>query len=260
VVLASRKQAVLDTARQTLSQQQADAMEKFGAKVWVCVCNIRDEESVERLMKYCLEVGGRLDFLVNNGGGQFPSPAANISKKGWHAVVETNLTGTFLCCREAYKAWMEEHGGAIVNIIADMWNGFPGMSHTGAARAGVENLTKSLSVEWASSGVRINAIAPGVIYSPTAAANYEGETFFASLSSIPAKRIGTTQEVSGMVCFLLSPAAAYITGGCVRIDGGASLRGSTFPIPEHNAFPPYGTPPPNKQTSAPIPAARRAKL
>ena len=151
--------------------------------------------------------------MVRVGGGQFPSPAASIRTKGWNAVIETNLTGTFLCCREAYAAWMGSHGGAIVNIIAIVHDGFPGMAHTGAARAGVDNITKSLAVEWAPSGIRINAVAPGIIYSDTAAANYADPSYMTGTAPlIPAKRLGTVEEVSGCVAFLLSPAASYITG------------------------------------------------
>ena len=87
-------------------------------------------------MELVLQRHGRLDFLVNNSGGQFPSAAKDVRQKGWHAVVETNLTGTFLCSKEAFCRWMESNGGSIVNIVADMWTGFPGMVHTGAARAG----------------------------------------------------------------------------------------------------------------------------
>ncbi|KAG8559950.1 hypothetical protein GDO81_017501 [Engystomops pustulosus] len=117
-------------------------------------------EQVESMVKTTLNIYNRIDFLINNGGGQFPSPSEEISAKGWNAVVETNLTGTFYCCKAVYNAWMKEHGGAIVNIIADMWKGFPGMAHTGAARAAVDNLTKSLAIEWAHTGVRINSVCP----------------------------------------------------------------------------------------------------
>ena len=129
------------------------------------ICDIREEDQVEKLFETILEKHGSLNSLVNNAGGQFPSPAGAIRTKGWNAVIETNLTGTFLCCREAFTQWMEEHGGSIVNIVADMWRGFPGMAHTGAARAAVDNLTKTLAVEWAHCGVRINAVAPGTIFS-----------------------------------------------------------------------------------------------
>ena len=101
--------------------------------------------------------------MVNNGGGQFLSPAESISTKGWNAVIETNLTGTFYMCRAAYKHGMDRRGGSIVNIVADMWRGMPMMAHSGAARAGVVNLTQSLALEWAKDGIRINSVAPGVI-------------------------------------------------------------------------------------------------
>ncbi|XP_044294441.1 peroxisomal trans-2-enoyl-CoA reductase isoform X2 [Varanus komodoensis] len=195
---------------------------------------------VEALVKSTLKLYGRIDFLVNNGGGQFPSPAEAISSKGWNAVIETNLTGTFYCCKAVYNAWMKDHGGAIVNIVADMWKGFPGMSHTGAARAAVDNLTKSFAIEWAHRGVRINAVAPGVIFSETAASNYKDgeELFMYSIEKIPAKRLGVPEEVSSLVCFLLSPAASFITGETVKIDGGQSLYSSVWKVPDHDRWPP----------------------
>jgi len=146
VVIASRDENKVRTA--------ADSMKTLG-KVETARCNIRKEEDVKSLVSFTLEKFGKLDFLVNNGGGQFPCGAADMSLKGWNAVVETNLTGTYLMCREAHRQHMGEHGGSIVNIIADMFRGFPMMAHTGAARAGIDNLTKSLCVEWAGDGVRV---------------------------------------------------------------------------------------------------------
>ena len=106
---------------------------------------------------------GRIDFLVNNAGGQFMSSLEKISANGWDAVVRTNLTGGFLMARETYTQWMKQHGGAIVNMIADMWNGMPNMGHSGAARAGMLNFTETAALEWAP--VRVNAVAPGWIAS-----------------------------------------------------------------------------------------------
>ncbi|ESO85705.1 hypothetical protein LOTGIDRAFT_183947 [Lottia gigantea] len=204
-------------------------------------CNIRKEEQVKSMISTTIDKFGKVDYLVNNGGGQFPSPADNISLKGWNAVIETNLTGTFLCCREAYNQWMKDNGGVIINIIADMWKGFPLMSHTGAARSGVDNLTKSLAIEWAHNGVRINSVAPGSsIYSDSAAANYgDAKIFEKCLHTVPANRLGTTEEVSAAVCFLLSPAATFISGETVKVDAGASLYQSMWNIPEHNKSKPY---------------------
>ena len=118
---------------------------------------------MQEVVRAALADLGRLDFLVNNAGGQFGSPLEKISAKGWDAVVRTNLTGGFLMAREAYTQWMKQHGGAIVNMIADMWNGMPGMGHSGAARAGMLNFTETAALEWAP--VRVNAVAPGWIAS-----------------------------------------------------------------------------------------------
>ncbi|XP_063284611.1 peroxisomal trans-2-enoyl-CoA reductase-like [Pelobates fuscus] len=237
VVIASRnlgrlKEAVIDlTAKISPSTPSV---------VTPIQCNIRKEEEVESLVKSTLDLYGRIDFLVNNGGGQFPSPSEAISSKGWNAVIETNLTGTFYCCKAVYNAWMKEHGGAIVNIVADMWKGCPGMAHTGAARAAVDNLTKSLAIEWAHNGVRINSLAPGTIFSKTAVENYKdmGPSMFQNyIPKIPAKRLGLPEEISPMVCFLLSPAASYITGETVKVDAGQSLYHPFWEVTDHNRWP-----------------------
>ncbi len=232
VVLASRKEANLVAA--------VDELRSVSSNVSHRVCNIRDEDEVRGLMTHAVEAHGGLDLLVCNAGGQFPSPASAISRKGWDAVVETNLTGTFQCCREAHGAGLRssETGGAIVNIIADMFNGFPGMAHTGAARAAVDNLTKSLALEWAADGVRVNAVAPGVVFSETAAANYP-DGFLASMApELPAKRLATPEEVSAAVCWLLSPAARYVSGATLRVDGASSLyRRAGFSIADHDSLP-----------------------
>ncbi|XP_019715200.1 peroxisomal trans-2-enoyl-CoA reductase-like, partial [Hippocampus comes] len=139
-----------------------------------------------------------------------------------------------------YTTWMKQHGGVIVNIIADMWKGFPGMAHTGAARAAVDNLTKSLAIEWAASGVRVNAVAPGTIFSKSAMENYKelGPTLFKmSVTFSPAKRLGVPEEISSAVCFLLSPAASYISGATLKVDAGQSLYHSMWEIPNHSSWP-----------------------
>src|SRR5436853_3472790 len=125
--------------------------------------DIREEERVQEVVRAVLVEFGRIDFLVNNAGGQFSAPLENISAKGWDAVVRTNLTGGFLVARECYAQAMKQHGGAIVNMIADMWNGMPNLGHSGAARAGMLNFTETAALEWAP--VRVNAVAPGWIAS-----------------------------------------------------------------------------------------------
>ncbi|GFR74951.1 peroxisomal trans-2-enoyl-CoA reductase-like [Elysia marginata] len=240
VMIASRNQEKLESGAKDIN-----AWLKAGnnhAKLETLPCNIRKEEEVQNLMIKTLDKFGQLDFVVNNGGGQFISRAEDIKLKGWNAVVETNLTGTFLMCQGAYRHWMKEHGGAIVNILVDMWKGFPIMSHTGAARAGVDNLTKSLALEWVHSGVRINSVAPGSsIYSDTAAANYGNIKIFDTIKeTVPYHRLGTVEEISSIVCFLLSPGATFVTGETVRADAGQSHYSCpTLKIPAHDKIPPY---------------------
>jgi len=231
VVIASRDEAHLNAGLAVLAAE--------GCRAGTQICNIRSEESVRNCIDAVVAQAGPIDLLVNNAGGQFPSPAAEISHKGWHAVIETNLTGTFLVSKEVFNRGMKERGGSIVNVIANFWRGFPLMSHTGAARAGVDNLTKSLAVEWGHCGVRVNAVAPGVIAS--AALNNYGEAFQpfirAARTHNQAYRLGTEAEVASAVCFLLSPGAAFISGTTLAIDGGARLYSPLCPPREHDRMP-----------------------
>jgi len=199
----------------------AQEISEAGGTASVHVCDIREEDVVSQTITNILQTHGRIDGLVNNAGGQFPSPLSQIKAKGWDAVVRNNLTGGFLMARECYNQWMQQHGGAIVNVIADMWMGMPGMGHSGAARAGMLNFTETAALEWGP--VRSNAVAPGWIAS-SGMDNYPPE-MTAMIQSmhklVPLQRIGTESEVAAAIVFLLSPAAAFISGACLRIDGGA---------------------------------------
>ncbi len=234
VVLCSR-------SMQHLEKTCAD-IEAFGGQAAALLCNIRNEEQVIATIQAALERFGRLDGLVNNAGGQFFSSAENISAKGWHAVIETNLTGTFYMSRAAMQHWMRDHGGSIVNIVMDMWRGFPNLAHSGAARAGVVNLTQSLALEWAQFGIRVNAVAPGLINS-SGIHTYPQETqamLQASALEVPARRMGTESEVAAAVIFLLSPAASFISGATLRVDGAGSLyRIINYTQPEHAPWPAF---------------------
>lgn len=194
-------------------------------------CDIREEETVKSTVAAILADFGRIDFLVNNAGGQFAAPLESISAKGWDAVVRTNLTGGFLMARECYTQWMKkEGGGAIVNIIADMWNGMPSMGHSGAARAGMLNFTETAAFEWAP--VRVNAVAPGWIAS-SGMDQYppEMQARIRSLPKLaPLQRVGTESEVSAAICFLLSPGAAFISGSCLRVDGAVPNTKASRPL------------------------------
>jgi citronellol/citronellal dehydrogenase len=196
-----------------------------GGSASVHVCDIRDEELVRQTVAAILAAHGRIDGLVNNAGGQYPAPLASISAKGWDAVVRNNLTGGFLMARECVVQWMGDQAGegdhAIVNIIADMWNGMPGMGHSGAARAGMLNFTETAALEWAP--IRSNAVAPGWIAS-SGMDQYPPEmtpVIRGMAKIVPARRLGTESEVAAAITFLLSPAAAFISGACLRVDGAA---------------------------------------
>jgi len=233
VVLASRTRETLETAAATIRDE--------GGTAHAMVCNIRDETSVEDCVTGAIALAGPIDLLVNNAGGQFPSPAEAISSKGWHAVIETNLTGTFQMTRAVFRACMKERGGSIVNVIANMWRGFPMMAHTGAARAGVDNLTKSLAIEWGRYGVRVNSIAPGVIAS-SGLDQYAPEFRQAAQAAAmhnQTTRLGSEAECSAAILFLLSEATNFITGETLRVDGGDSLFSPMVPPKKHDRLPPF---------------------
>lgn len=194
-------------------------------------CDVSDEGQVEAAVARAREAYGGIDVLVNNAGGQFPAPALGTSPKGFDAVVRNNLNGTFYVTREvAERAMIPRRSGAIVNVIANQSRGFPGMAHTGAARAGVENLTMSLAVEWAEHDVRVNAVAPGVIRS-SGIDRYPPELIEQGIARTPQKRLGTVEETAHAIVYLASPAALFVTGATLRIDGGAALWGDIWQIP-----------------------------
>ena len=208
----------------------ADEIRADGGSVEAAPCDVREEEPVKALVAQVVATHGRVDSLVNNAGGQFPSPLADISAKGWQAVLQTNLTGGFLMARECYRQSMQEHGGTIVNMLADMWQGMPGMGHSGAARAGMLNFTETAASEWAP--VRVNAVAPGWVASSGLDTYPEAmKPLIRSLPRhVPAGRLATEAEVSAAIAFLLSEAAAFISGTCVRVDGGAPNARRHWPL------------------------------
>ncbi len=216
VALVGRTQAKLDVV-------SAEIAAAGGAAPLTFACDIRDEAQVRDVVQRLLAERGRIDALVNNAGGQFAAPLASISQKGWDAVVRNNLTGGFLFARECYTQWMADHGGAIVNMVADFWGSMVGMGHSGAARAGMVSFTETAAVEWGQSGVRVNAIAPGWIASSGMQTYPEALRPHLKVMhrAIPLQRLGTESEVSAAICFLLSPAAAFVSGITLRVDGAA---------------------------------------
>jgi citronellol/citronellal dehydrogenase len=184
-------------------------------------CDIRREDDVKNLIAHVVQAHGRIHGLVNNAGGQYISPLATTSAKGWQAVIDTNLTGGFLVARECFNQSMHTHGGAVVNIVADMWGSMPGMGHSGAARTGMVSFTETAALEWAACGVRVNAVAPGYIassgmdhYPPEA-----GPMLREMRHTVPQGRFGNEAETSAAIVFLLSPAASFISGTVLRVDG-----------------------------------------
>jgi len=233
-------------------EKLAAVKEELGGDTFTFAADLREEAEVKAAIDGVLEWGGRIDGLVNNAGGQFPAPLKDISLNGWNAVIRNNMTATFLMSKEVYLRWMEGNGGAIVNVGADFELGMPGMGHNGAARAGQTNITLTASVEWAHSGVRVNSVIPGFIASsgldryPERAhdvlRNVKGK--------VPLKRHGTESEIAGAIVYLLSPAAAYVTGISLRVDGGLhnNAKSNFYEVPDHersqpfNGFPLYRAP------------------
>lgn len=218
VVIASRKEEPL--------QKAAEALSAFGACDYQA-CDIRQTEQIQALAAKIRSEYGRLDILINNAGGQFPALSEMINDKGWKAVINNNLNGTFFMTREmANTFFLPQNEGIIVNITANVARGFPGMAHTSAARAGVENLTKTLAVEWSAHNIRINCVAPGTIES-SGLSSYPQQIQNAledARQAIPIGRFGSVEEVANAVCFLASPLAAYITGITLYVDGAQHLN------------------------------------
>ncbi|RLA21485.1 MAG: 2,4-dienoyl-CoA reductase [Gammaproteobacteria bacterium] len=203
--------------------------------------DIRELDSVEETIAAIINKHGQINGLVNNAGGQFPSPLKDISDNGWEAVIRNNLTGGFRMMREVYNQWMAEHGGSIVNIVASVSFGMPHMGHTGAARAGMINLTQTAALEWVHSGVRINAVSPGSVAS-SGMETYP-EEFKKKLKQrrhqTPMKRQATEAEISSAIVYLLSDGAAYITGHTIAVDGGLPLAKENWTVPEHSRCKPF---------------------
>jgi len=215
VVVASRDPQHLDPT--------ADDIRGLGRRALAIPTDIRRPEQVEALVQQTVVELGRVDIHVNNAGGQYPGPAEELSAEGWRRVIDLNLNGTFYCAQSIARHMMQAGGGVIVNIVANFGlRAAPGLAHSAAARAGVISLTRTLALEWAKYGIRVNAVAPGVVMTEGALAEMliNPEAIERIERAIPLKRLGTPEDVANLVMFLVSDAAAYITGETIAVDGG----------------------------------------
>ena len=195
-------------------------IERLGGRAEAEPMDIRDEQAVDALFDGVLERHGRLDLLVNNAGGQFLSPAEAISPKGFRTVIELNVTGTWLMTHAAAtKAFIPQGDGKVISVTLSPHNGMPGMVHSGAARAAVENMMRTLSVEWARFGVRLVAIAAGQFDTETLRTKYPPEVVAAVPATVPVGRLGSEEEMAWLVAYLASPAGDFYSGTVITIDG-----------------------------------------
>jgi len=214
-------------------RETTERIEAAGGSCAWASCDIREPDQITAFADVVRDAYGRADILVNNAGGQFPTTAESLSPNGWSAVIRNNLNGTFFMTREIGTRFLiPQKSGRIVNVIACVERGFPGMIHTGAARAGVENMTRTLAVEWAQYGITAVALAPGLVLS-SGTKQYPRELLEMQRLATPAKRWSSEQEMASIVLFMACRVADFINGCTVKADGGASIWGESWIIPDH---------------------------
>jgi NAD(P)-dependent dehydrogenase (short-subunit alcohol dehydrogenase family) len=212
-----------------LAATAAGIKQHLGRSIGYKAMTIRDPQMVEDLVKATWDKFGRLDVLVNNGGGQFPQAAIDFTQKGWLAVIDTNLNGSWYMMQSAARQWQAHgRGGSIVSIVANVTRGMPQVAHTCAARAGVIGLTKTLSTEWAPLKIRVNCVSPGSIatdglnvYPPGAAEEFR--------YSNPMKTLGDAYDIAQAVVYLSADTGKFITGEVLTVDGGNNQWGDVWP-------------------------------
>jgi citronellol/citronellal dehydrogenase len=209
VICGRREEPIAETA----------ALDPHG-RITAHVADIREEDQVDDLVDRVLQQHAKIDLLVNNAGGQFLAPAETITPKGFRTVMRLNVEGTWLMTHAvATRSMIPSGGGKVVSITLSPHNGMPGMVHSGAARAAVENLMKGLAIEWARFGIRLNAIAPGQIGTDTFLTKYPKELVEMMAETIPIGRVGTADEIAWMIAYLASPAGDFVSGAVLTIDG-----------------------------------------
>jgi citronellol/citronellal dehydrogenase len=228
VVLCGRKQENLEDTAASLGRYKADIL--------VHPINIRDPEAVTQLFATVQEKYGGLNLLVNNAGGQFPSAAIDIAPKGFNAVIDTNLMGTWYMMQAAARQWRDQAmPGSIVNIVAVAGRGMPGVAHTAAARAGVIALSKTVAIEWAPLGIRVNCVAPGLI-STSGMNAYEPAAVKAMVQTNVMKRFGQAEEIADAVCMIGGDGGSFVTGEVLHVEGGNQIWGDQWTISKPDYF------------------------
>jgi citronellol/citronellal dehydrogenase len=217
VVIAGRREEVLAETAGELGEGCS----------WVSG-DIRERAGADAIVGAALERHGRLDFLLNNAGGQYFVPAESITAKGWNAVQRLNVTGTLTMCQSAYELTMRDSGGTIVNVTVSPHQGFPAMAHTGAARAAVEALTKELASRWAADGVAVSAVALGRLATESLK-KYPAELWRRAAESVPLQRLGEVEEYAWLIGLLATPMGRALSGSVVTLDG--ALDNWTGPWP-----------------------------
>lgn len=211
-------------------ERSAELLRSLGAETLVRPMTIREPEQVAALVESVFDRFGRLDVLVNNAGGQFAGPAIDFTPRGWQAVIDTNLNGSWYMMQAAAKRWVDcGASGRIVNIVSTIWRGRPTTAHSCAARAGVIYLSKSLAIEWAPHGIQVNCVAPGVVET-TAFAQYPPQglaTYYETPNLM--KRPGDVQDIAEACVYLSASSGKFITGEVITVDGGQQLWGDPWP-------------------------------
>lgn len=214
----------------------AAALGRYGGEVMIHPLTIRDPEAVAGLFEAAWTRFGQVDVVVNNAGGQFPSPAIDISPKGWSAVIDTNLNGPWHMMQAAARRWRDAgRPGSIVNIVTVVGRGSPGIAHSCAARAGVIHLSKTLAIEWAPLNIRVNCVAPGLI-STAGLEVYEPVAVSAMTRTNLMQRFGKVEEIADAVCLLAGDGGGFITGEVLHVDGGNQIWGDQWTIPKPDYF------------------------
>jgi len=201
-------------------QGMVDQVAAGGGKAEFEALDIRDDEAVDGFMDGIVERHGRIDLLVNNAGGQFMSPAEAITPKGFRTVIELNVQGTWqMTHAAATKAFIPQGGGKVVSVTLSPHHGMPGMVHSGAARAAVENMMRTLSVEWSRYGIKLVAVAPGQFDTETLRTKYPKVIVDNVAGTVPLGRLGTEEEMAWLIAYLASPAGDFYSGTVITIDG-----------------------------------------